>query len=215
MMPSNGTQHRYGSRRVRITVSKRECADSGERNIIAGPSSSTATSSSRTATGSSSATTSAGPNGELGNGAARGVRFVGNGAVRHRAHHPRATGLPGEGRRSGTEVETDLAPPSLKRASNGLPDFDLKPLSTGLRPCFSSARHVRAVIRLSAMVFRFANLQQLCQRLHPNTASHAGRFRREDRARRRDSTIASITDFEDGPLESTAWLSQPELESAQ
>ncbi len=38
-------------------------------------------------------------------------------------------------------------PSSLKRASNGLPDLDTKPLSTGLRPCFRSARAVRAVIR--------------------------------------------------------------------
>jgi len=29
MMPSNGTRHRYGSRRVRITASRRACTDSG------------------------------------------------------------------------------------------------------------------------------------------------------------------------------------------
>jgi hypothetical protein len=58
-------------------------------------------------------------------------------------------------------------PSSLKHASNGLPDLDTNPLSTGLRPCFSSAGEARVMIRLPAMVFRFANLQQLCQRLHP------------------------------------------------
>ena len=60
-----------------------------------------------------------------------------------------------------------LAPLQSQTRSNGFPAFDLKPLSTGLRPCFRSAWAVRAVIRLPAMVFQIANLHPRCQPLQP------------------------------------------------
>ena len=86
---------------------------------------------------------------------------------RHRLH--RSKRVLRDPRRCGQEPKSKRTSPpsSLKRASNGLPDFDSKPLSTGLRPCFRSAWAVRAVIRLPAMVFQIANLHPRCQPLQP------------------------------------------------
>src|SRR5262249_13427286 len=60
---------------------------------------------------------------------------------------------------------------SFKRASNALPDFDLKPFSTWLLPRRRSAWAVRALIRLPAIVFQMANLHPLRQPLQPKDFS--------------------------------------------
>jgi hypothetical protein len=75
--------------------------------------------------------------------------------------------IPFRSRHQGPKSNRTSPSSSLRRASNGLPAFDSKPLSTGLRPWRSSACAVRTPIFLPAIVFQIANLHPRDQPLQP------------------------------------------------
>jgi hypothetical protein len=75
--------------------------------------------------------------------------------------------VPFRRRHQGSKSNRTSPSSSLRRASNGLPAFDSKPLSTELRPWRRSACAVRTPIFLPAIVFQIANLHPRDQPLHP------------------------------------------------
>jgi putative addiction module CopG family antidote len=82
--------------------------------------------------------------------------------------HPASGALGGRLGRSWMPKSKRTSPPSsFSRASKGLPAFDRKPLSNGLRPVFSSDWTVRTPIFLSAIVFQTVKRQPCFQPLHP------------------------------------------------
>lgn len=79
-------------------------------------------------------------------------------------------GGPGAPRSGGPQVlksKRTSPPSSFSRASNALPAFDAKPLSSGLLPFFNKAWAERTLIVLPAIVFQILNWHPDRQPLHP------------------------------------------------